>query len=599
MANTYASYSINQYSVEVLLGLVQADSIAIPDMQRPYVWSSTQVRDFIDSLYRGYPTGYLVISKSPNIRLKDGTTSLGKNVLIDGQQRVTSLAAALLGYEVRTSNYQKKHIKISFNPLDERFEVLTPAIEKSKQWIKDISVVFTYNPIILYQSYIADNPSADTQLVMDSLVQLTNIKNRQLGVIDLSQSLDSTEITEIFVRLNSQGKRLNEADFAMSKIAAHDEYDGCNMRKAVDYFCNLVVQPLAYTDIAQDVDFTHTDYFKAMVWLQNNNSDIYDPTYSDMLKVAFMHQFGRAKLSDLVALLDGRDFVEKCNKQSIAEDTFAKMRTGILNFMKEYTFTEFVNAITSAGFEYSKLLQSQNSLNFAYTFYLNMYHNNSVNKQQLKHYVQRWFVMSLLTGRYSGSAETQMNKDLKEMQEQGYVKYLEKVENTFLTPDFWSTHLVSMLEVANPNSPFFLVYLAAQIFSQDKSLLHNTIGIKVATNKNGDIHHIFPKAYLHSNGVTEQRLQNQVANFASVDKVVNVAIGDKEPKVYFTEALEQCRGGEIRIGTITDESEFWDNLDRNCIPRSVVNMTSNDYLDFLAERRKLMAEKIKKYYYSL
>lgn len=599
MANTYASYSINQYSVEVILGLVQADSIAIPDMQRPYVWNSTQVRDFIDSLYRGYPTGYLVISKSPNIRLKNGTTSLGKNVLIDGQQRVTSLAAALLGYKVRTAAYQKKHIRIAFNPLDERFEVLTSAIEKSKQWIKDISVVFKYDIISLYQSYIDDNADANIQLVKDSLERLMSIKNRQLGVIDLPPNLDSTEVTEIFVRLNSQGKRLNEADFAMSKIAAHDEHGGCNMRKAIDYFCHLAVQPNDYGEIEKDTDFTRTEYFKEMKWLKNDTRAIYDPNYSDMLKVSFMHQFGRAKLSDLVALLDGRDFVEKCNKESITEYTFSKMQTGIMHFMREYSFTEFVNAIIAAGFEYPKLLQSQNSLNFAYTFYLNMYHSNSVEKQQLKHYVQRWFVMSLLTGRYSGSAETQMNKDLNEMQEQGYVEYLEKVENTFLSPDFWNTQLVSLLEVANSNSPYFLVYLAAQIFNRDKSFLHNTIGIKVTTDKNGDIHHIFPKAYLNSKNVTEQRLQNQVANFASIDKVVNVAIKDKAPNVYFAEALEQCKDGINRIGTITDESEFWDNLDRNCIPRSVVNMTSNDYLDFLAERRKLMAEKIKKYYYSL
>ena len=110
-------YNASNLSVDQILNFIKSGEIAIPDIQRPFVWKPRQVRDLIDSLYNGYPTGYLIISQNPNLKLKDGTLSEGKKIMIDGQQRVTALLTAILGMEVIDADFEKKKIKISFNPL--------------------------------------------------------------------------------------------------------------------------------------------------------------------------------------------------------------------------------------------------------------------------------------------------------------------------------------------------------------------------------------------------------------------------------------------------------------------------------------------------
>src|SRR5262249_4849573 len=135
-------YSVTPHPVETLLTWVKSGEIAIPEIQRPFVWEATKVRNLLDSLYQGYPVGYLIAWRNPTIRLKDGTLSAGKRILIDGQQRVTALMAALLGREVLTKDYQTVRIQIAFHPVEERFEVFNAAIGKDAAWIPDVAAVF-------------------------------------------------------------------------------------------------------------------------------------------------------------------------------------------------------------------------------------------------------------------------------------------------------------------------------------------------------------------------------------------------------------------------------------------------------------------------
>ena len=132
-------YSVNQHLIETLLTWVKSGEIAIPEIQRPFVWDSSKVRDLMDSLYQGFPVGYVIAWRNPNVRLKDGSMSEGKKILIDGQQRVTALTAALLGEYVIDKTYQRVKIKIAFNPILEKFEVQNPAILKDHTWIPNIA----------------------------------------------------------------------------------------------------------------------------------------------------------------------------------------------------------------------------------------------------------------------------------------------------------------------------------------------------------------------------------------------------------------------------------------------------------------------------
>ena len=602
MTQAYDKYSVTQYSVNSILGYIDAGDIAIPEIQRPFVWKASQVRDLIDSLYNGYPTGYLIIWQNPNIRLKDGRESNGKKILIDGQQRVTALMTAIAGYPILTDDYQKKTIKIAFNPLaeadEERFQVQTPVHFNSKEWIPDISELFKPGFTIrkFENTYFEQNPGVDEDKVDEAITQLMSIKSCQIGAIILVPQLDISEVTEIFVRINSQGKRLNEADFAMSKIAADETYGGNTLRKAIDYFCHLATDPKFYDQLVNtDKEFMNSEYAPKLSWLKNDNEDIYDPDYGDMLRVSFMHVFGRGKLGDLVSLLSGRDFMDRKYKEDIVKDSFDKLHDGVIDFMNEYSFKQFTLAIKSAGFKSSKLLNSQMTLDFAYTLYLLLQNSNEIQKIEIKRYIQKWFVLSTLTGRYVSSPESQMDRDIRGITAKGFITYFHEIEDAVLSDAFWTVGLVQNLETSAVNSPYFNTYIAAQVFLNDKSLFSNSSCVGDLIDA-GDVHHIFPKQYLKDSGITDRSVYNQVANYTYLDTSVNIAVGKLAPNEYFNIAKNQCLTGDITIGLITSEDQLKSNLETNCIPENVFDMSADNYQEFLESRRKMMALKIHHYY---
>ena len=598
MSAAYDKYTVTQYSVSSILGYIEAGDIAIPEIQRPFVWKGRQVRDLVDSLYNGYPTGYLIIWQNPDVKLKDGRDAVGKKVLIDGQQRITALMTAIAGHKILTEDYEEKTIRIAFNPLakddEDSFAVTTPAHENSSFWIPDISAVFKpdFDSYEFVDTYAEKNPGVSKKDVNQKITQLLNIKSCQIGAILLVPQLDISEVTEIFVRINSQGKRLNEADFAMSKIAADEKYGGNTLRKAIDYFCHLAVEPGFYGQLANgDKEFMQTDYAAKLRWLKDDHEDIYDPDYNDMLRVSFMHMFGRGKLGDLVSLLSGRNFIGRTFEEGIAEDSFTKLTAGVKNFMNQYNFEQFVLAIKSAGFISSKLLNSQMTLDFAYTLFLLLQQSSEIPKIEIKRYIQRWFVLSTLTSRYIGSPESQMDRDLRGIAAKGFKAFLEENEKALLSDAFWNVGLVQNLETSSISSPFLNTYLAAQVFFGDRSLLSNSSKVADLITVAGDVHHIFPKEYLKQSGVTDKSRYNQVANYAFLDTGVNISIGKKAPHEYFAAALAQCETGGIEVGTITVTEDFWANLKTNCIPNDIVQMSAEDY--------PMLAAKIRDYYYSL
>lgn len=312
-------YTPNNLSVSAILGLIASGDIAIPEIQRPFVWKKTQVRDFLDSLYKGYPTGYLIIWKNPDVRLKDGSFSAGKKILIDGQQRVTALMTAISGIPVTNSDYRKERVKIAFDPFQaftedqdsEIFAVQDSSHLKSKRWIPDVAEIFRndFSVFTFINNYCSDNPEMSPETLDKVITKLRAIGNRMIGVIELSEKLDIGIVTDIFIRINSKGTALSQGDFVMSKIAADEKYGGNNLRKAVDYFAHLSKVPSFY-DLIQEEDaaFAKTEYFKKIAWLKDKNEDVFKPDYDDVLRVAFMHKYPRARLADLVSLLSGRDF---------------------------------------------------------------------------------------------------------------------------------------------------------------------------------------------------------------------------------------------------------------------------------------------------
>lgn len=598
-------FTLMQYSVSAILGLIDAGQFVIPEIQRPFVWKRSQVRDLIDSLYNGYPTGYIITWKNPDVKTKDGMVAGGKHVLIDGQQRVTALMAAISGLEVLDDDFNKDRIRIAFNPLaidpTKRFEVQDASHLKDKKWIPDISVLFKadFKQRAFENQYATLNEGVDLDEVSEELSKLKAIANRQIGVIELDHTLDIDEVTEIFIRINSKGTALSQSDFVMSKMAADTVHDGNVLRKVVDYFCHLAVKPDFYSQVQKDAEFAATPYAQKIKWLANNSEDIYDPDYSDMLRVAFMYSFSRGRLSDMVSLLSGRDFETREFKEEIVEESYQKLKEGILAFINEYHYEQFILAIKGAGFKSSKLLNSMMTLDFAYYLFLKLSDDSSIPKNQVKRYVQKWFVLSTLTGRYIGSPETVMSRDIRSIEEKGFLTFFSEIECSVLPDTFWEVTLPQNLETSSVNSPAFNVFLAAQINMNKNSLFMHGTMISDLLNISGDVHHIFPKAYLKANGVTARSRYNQVANYTYLDTQVNKAISDDAPAKYFSTVMEQFASGTAEIGNIMEMESLNANIAENAIPPEIVNMTVADYDDFLYKRRRLMARMIEEYYKNL
>lgn len=593
-------YAVNQHLIENLLSWVSSGEIAIPEIQRPFVWDSTKVRDLMDSLYKGYPVGYIIAWRNPNVRLKDGSVSEGKKILIDGQQRVTALTAAILGQGVISKDYRKIRITIAFHPVRETFEVLNPAIQKDTSWIHDIAPVINGEERVsrIVRQYCTNNPNASEEAVEDSIEKLKSIVKKQVGLIELSGELDIETVTEIFIRINSKGVVLSQADFAMSKIASNESYGGNMLRKCIDYFCHLAVAPEFYEHIREnDTEFVHSEYFSKISWLHRENDDLYDPSYSDLLRVAFTSEFGRGKLSDLVSLLSGRNFEKKSFEEDIARESFEKLKTGVLSFANQTNFQRFVMIVKSAGFIDPGMIKSDNALNFAYIIYLRLKRDGET-QERLQTAVKKWLVFSLLTSRYAGSSESTFDLDIRQISERGFWEYLLDLEAAQLSDAFWNAGLVQQLNSSSTANPAFNVYLAAQCKYNTKGFLSKDITIRDMISHRGDIHHLSPKDYLKRSNLTRGQY-NQVANYVYTESNINIRISNKSPKFYFRELLEQCDTGVCQYGGITDLAVLEQNLRDNDIPESIFDLEIEQYHDFLEERRKLIAQRLKGYYWSL
>ncbi len=597
---TIQKYAVNQYPIQSIITWIQTREIAIPEIQRPFVWDATKVRDFIDSLYQGYPVGYLIAWKNPNVRLKDGSISAGKRILIDGQQRVTAIMAALLGMEIIDKDYRKRRISIAFHPIKREFEVTDAAIKKDKKWISDISEVFKpdFSLLNFIKRYCQDNQETKEDEIFQNVELLKGIINNAIGFIELNADLDIDAVTEIFIRINSQGVVLSQADFAMSKIAVNERYKGNILRKAIDYFCHLSVEPAFYNQLKEiDQQFTETEYFQKMSWLKNEIDDLYDPSYTDMLRVAFTFRFKRGKLQDLVALLSGRNFETRQYEETIVEDSFKKLDEGIKDYINENNFKKFIMILRSAGFISSSLIRSQNAVNFAYVLYLTL-RESGQQPAEIESMVRKWFALSILTGRYSGSPESQFDKDIRRIDEIGAQRYIADAIAAELSDNFWEVALPQAMNTSVSSSPLFSVFLASQVKNNDKGFLSKEITVKDLIELKGDVHHIFPREYLKKHGCN-RGIYNQIANYVMAQSEINIAIGSNPPAVYLNDVLNQCRGGKLRYGGINSEEELRKNLEMHCIPPEIFNMDFSRYAEFLEKRRKLMAGKIKDYFFSL
>lgn len=605
-------YSINNEKVNILLGWVQSGIVAIPEIQRPFVWKKSQVRDLIDSLYNGYPVGYIITWQNPSVRLKDGTSSHGKQILIDGQQRITALRAAIKGLPIINDKYKEEKIAISFNPYTEEFKVQDSSTRRGSEWIADISDVMGED--FSSRRFIAEYDDknnieidgekkkrfndADLDLIDRNLTNLRQIRNKEIGNIVLSSELPIDIVNDIFIRINQKGTKLSSADFVMSKIAVYerdkgDEY-GMNLRKFLDYFCNLAVEPMQYKEIEKnDTKFVSTKYYQHIAWLKNETSDLYDPDYSDILQTVLSLQFDRSNLGDLVLLLSGRDFVQRIDFKEIADDSFAKLEDGIFKYTREYNFKHFIEDILkSSGYSDKSILIAKSVINYIYGIYLRLRDINDISALTLSK-LRRLFVISLLKSRLTGSSLA-FSEDFKRIKQPGdLIKIVNTLEMQELTDIYWTSTLPDEFDKTNTSNQFWNVFVAAQRKLNYHGFL--TPQLKVGDITTPNIHHIFPKSYLIAHNKDKDEY-NKIANFVYLRDDINKKLDDDAPRVYF-EKIMKFDG--VFNNEISDRDTLVQNLKENAVPLEVIQYDVSNYADFLEKRRVEMTKLIKDYYYSL
>ena len=592
------NYKITQYSVSSILGYVENSQIAIPEIQRPFVWKGEEVRALIDSLYEGYPIGYLIVWQNSQVRVRNFGKGGTKKILIDGQQRVTALMAALLGKEVLDEQYQSHRIRIAFNPLagkgEERFAVCDTKHEEDSRWIPDISIFFRrdFSFRQFEKEYKEANPDEDFTPLEESVDTLKEIVKHQVGVIELSFLLDIDVVSEIFIRINLQGKPLNQEDFVMSKISVNEQYGGDYIRNCIDYFCHLLREPSFYQVLQQnETEFFNSEYGKALTWCQNEEQSLYIPSYADVLKVVLISYFGKTRIGDLVHLLSGRDgekkiFSKKEISKKVSEEAFEKLGAGVKAFVCEENFQGFQKALKKAGYSCSRLLYSQSVLNYCYAMYLLMY-RQGIGEKERESLLSKWITMAMITGHYQSGGESTVQKDYANAQEEGFASYLAQIEELKLTDEFYNNILPEKFTSTTARTAPFLAYVATQC-ARGVHSLYSDVTIEELYKNKTESYQILPKAYLAKCGYKTREIYGQVANLTYISKETKDIIRKKSP-VDYKEKLEKAIGIE-KIRT---------SLKENGLAETIFTANETDVIQILDDRRRQMASEIRDFYKTL
>lgn len=567
------------YNLQSLMHQIEIGTIGLPDIQRPFVWKDTKVRDLFDSMYKGYPVGYFLfwtnsLSNESRAIGTDGKQKAPNLLIVDGQQRLTSLYAVTRSKEIIRGSFNKDHIIISFKPLEEKFDIPDAATRRSPEYLQNISEVFApgSNLFKITNDFITEIQKSreltDEQIntIQNNIQKLKNLENYPFSAMELDASVDEEQVADVFVRINSKGKNLNMADFILTLMSVFWD-EG---RKEIESFCAESREP-------NKLKATAFNY-------------IIEPMPDQLLRVAVGLGFRRARLKYVYSILRGKDLETEKFSDERRIKQFDKLKVALTHTLDIQNFHDFLKSIHLAGFIRGDYISSKNNLLYSYVFFLIGRVEYNVNLHELKNLIAKWFFMCSLTGRYTGSPETQMEVDLARFREintaEEFIKELNTLIKNAITEDFWSTILpIDGLATSSSSSPQLYAYYASLNILDAKGLFSN---LKISDLLQQGIrskksvlerHHLFPKSHLEQIGFNDQRDRNQIANYALVEWDDNIKISDQRPSDYLPKYINRFNNDEI------EHMYYWHGL-----PNGWENM---EYKTFLLERRKLIAIVIK------
>lgn len=565
------------YDLSGLLHYIEIGDIGLPDIQRPFVWSNAKVRDLFDSMYRGFPVGYFLFWENQSatgtkaIGVREKQHSVPNKLIVDGQQRLTSLFAVFRGHKVLDEDYKERQIEVAFRPRDGKFEVADAPIRKDPEWISNISTIWSsgkpsYQMVKSFLKQLEAKGALDEleeERISHNLDRLFDLQKYPFTALEIAASVDEEQVADIFVRINSEGVRLNQADFILTLMSVFWD-DG---RKALETFCRESRQAPAPGSAASP--FNH--------FLQ--------PDPDQLLRVAVALGFQRGRLKSVYQVLRGKDLDTGIFSAERREEQFTILRETQAEVLNLTHWHQFLSCLIGAGFRSGEMISSQNALLYAYAFYLIGRIRFKVPEHQLQKLIGRWFFASSLTGRYTSSPETIMDGDLNRFKgvkdAAEFATVLENIMASELTNDFWSVTLPANLDSSSARNPELFAYTASQnrlnapvLFSHKKvsDLIDPALKMK---KKSLERHHLFPRAWLESKAVSDLKQINQLANFALLEWPENIDISDTPPFEYLPKIRSRF------------SAEEWERMSRlHALPEGWENLA---YDTFLIERRKLMA----------
>ena len=582
-------FSNTTLTVNQLIEKIDTGELGLPELQRPFIWKDAKVRDLFDSMMRGYPIGYLMLWECPALEKKkqigvdEHSYATPKQVIIDGQQRLTSLYAVMKGKKVVNNNYQEKSIIISYHSLLNKFEVGYQATLKDKEWIYNISDIFTSNSYSFINKFISsldeyrkskgkELTDEEKSKIAENINSVANLKNHMLPVFDIKATAEEEDVSEVFVRVNSGGVTLKQNDFILTLLSLY----WAEGRKLIEQFSEESRFPI-----------------KDKVTSYNQLIEV---DAQDIIRVVMVYAFDRARLQYGYKLLRGADFDKKgVVDEDLRNQRFDTLKEKLVDVLNVHTWHEFLKSILNAGYLSKDLILSQNTVFYSYSFYLIAKHRFEASYNQNMHLTSLWFFYTSLVSMYTGSFESTMEQHLNAIKEckslDDYKTFIKDRVNERMTNDYFDITLVGSegLAVAGKGNNAWNAYVASLLilnskvlFSKSNLLLSKLYEPGIDGNRSSlEKHHLFPKAYLTSKGYKDSMI-NQMANYAFIDWKDNMEILDEAPSIYYPII---CKG--------RSEEEILKMEEENALPHGWENMT---YEEFLTNRRKLMSSKIKEAY---
>lgn len=569
-----------------LLNDVKNGKIGLPDLQRPFVWRDNKVRELLDSMIKGYPIGYIMLWSSPeeyenkgHIGNNDKIYTQPDDLVIDGQQRLTALLASLYGVKIRDKDYKERNIKIAFNPITRDFQVWSKTYD-TPEWIKDISKAFEADDkhelskfrrefVHDLNDYRAKNEKAtltieEEDLIENNIKDLLDLKLYFLPTLKISSKASEEDVSDIFVRVNSGGQTLTEKNFIETLLAVYDN----EVHAKIDKFCADSRTPKDGTSYNQILEV--------------------DPSH--LIRMAVGYGFRRARLKYAYMLLRGKNLKTGVISSEEREKNLNTFKESLETVANLNNWHAFMNLMATAGYLKGSLVASSNAVVFCYVLYLIGKYDFKVGSVELQKIIRKWIFMSTITGFYTSSTESEVEKQFADMRDintaQGFIVYLDGVINTRFTDDYFRLTLPSEFNSSSATAPSWYGYIASinvlgypMLFSTaplSKYLILGASGTKNAIDK----HHIFPKHYLETIGYDDDRDRNQIANFTYLDYATNIDISDDPPIDYVGRYKEKLGEAGYKLA-----------CEQNALPE---NFETLEYMDFLAKRRVLMANTVKK-----